>query len=644
MLGTSQTAAADPTKVCPLAAPYYEAIFDSFQNYNLKNAIFLAERLRYIQETDQNVCLLAECYLADNMPFKAYSVLKSAKGKRARYLLALSAMRINKLGEAEQALIADLPNKGAPSKASLDQVTNGAHGLFLLGQISERLGKKNQAIECYEKAFQKNPSLFVAFEKVNQLSSSKETIANSVAALKAKPVNASPVKMSHVIIKNFVMSAGRDKENSAATEGQPRRLIGSEPSFALSFQQKGLASSKHGTKPAGLTNELAQSVSSSLKKTSPRHKKRSTEFATRLGGVSSESNSLASSLALSQAHHGNLHGGSSTSAQFPDGFHMREHLAMIGVPYSNLLNQRITEALEEFLALKKPIDSDPWVLANIGRCYTEISNHTEAERFFRVCFEREPQRTENADYYSSCLWQLKRQVELSKLAFSMIENHFFASETWVAHANCYSLIQDHDSAITFLLRATQLDPLNSYANCLIGHEYVSKENFEKAREFYQKAIKLDSKNVRALFGLGSLELNAGKQQEAIDNFMNAIRINSQCSTFFTQLGIAYKHKRMFDDALTYFNKAEQINETEKINRFNKADVLFKLGRYKEAIVECRRVLNEAKESAVYCLLGQIYQKLGDMEEAHANFELAIKMDKKEASRIKQFISTLELKN
>jgi anaphase-promoting complex subunit 3 len=284
MLGTSATPGTDPTKVCPLAAQYYEAIFDSFQNYNLKNAIFLAERLRYIQETDQNICLLAECYLADNMPFKAYSVLKNAKGKRAKYLLALSAMRINKLSEAEQALVADLPNKGAPTKAALDQVTNGAHGLFLLGQISERLGKKNQAIECYEKAFQKNQTLFVAFEKVNQLSSSRETIANSLAVLKAKPTNTTPIKMSHVIIKNFVISAGRDKENAAAAEAQPKRLIGSEPSFALSFQQKGLGSSKHITKPIGISNELVQSVSSSLKKASPRSKKRSTEYVSRLGG------------------------------------------------------------------------------------------------------------------------------------------------------------------------------------------------------------------------------------------------------------------------------------------------------------------------------------------------------------------------
>lgn len=629
-------------KSSPGISAYYEAIFDSFQNYNMKNAVFLAERLRYVQESDQNICLLAECYLADNCPFKAYSVLKSVKGQRAKFLFALAATRINKLQEAEQALLSDLPpGKTHTQKINYELVINGAHGLYLLGQISERLGKKHQALECYENAFQRNQTLFAAFERINHLANTKDTTQKAVHVLRSRAQNPQPVKVTHSIIRNFVSLDSKDKENSVLAEPYGKRQSASDPTLALSFQQK--PPSKQGTKVANVFPQDPQNfsqVSSSLKKASPRSKKRSTEFSSKLIGIT-DSNSANNSVAFSQqpSHAQPPHG-----PQLPENFQLQDHLVMIGVPYSYLLNQRISEALEELLTLKKPLDSDPWVLANIGRCFTEVSNHLEAEKYFKACFEKEPHRTENADYYSSCLWQLKRQVELSKFAFSMVDNHFMAPETWVAHANCYSLIQDHDSAITFLLRATQLDPLNSYANCLIGHEYVSKENFEKAREYYQKAIKLDFKNVRALFGLGSLELNAGKHQEAIENFMNAIKINSQCSTFYTQLGIAYKHKRQFEDALIYFNKAEQINPNEKINRFNKADVLFKLGKYKEAIAECSSVLNEAKESAVYCLLGQIYQKVGETDKAHAHFELAIKMDKKEASKIKQFIAALELKN
>ena len=638
-----------------LLSQFYEAIFDSFQNYNLKNAVFLAERLRYIQENENNLCLLAECYLADNSPFKAYSVLKQVKGKRARFLFATAALRVNKLAEAEMALLPETNiQKGTSPKIPFEQVVNGAHGLYLLGQISERLGKKQQALECYEKAYQKNICLFAAFEKINQLSMSRETTVNALTVLKAKGNSQNPgSEITHSVLKNFLANGSREKENTVLVETfSNKKNPSSEGNFFHSFQQK-LAPKTSG-KTVNLmaqNQESVNGISSSMKKGSPKNKKRMNEYVTKqLPVVFSEGTSLSGSLTNSQfiqlgqtSSSVIQQGVGQTTILTPESTGIREYLATIGAPYYNLLSQNILQSLDEFKQLRRPMDSDPWVLANIGRCYTEVSNHVEAEKHFKLCFEKEPHRTENADYYSSCLWQLKRQIELPKFAFAMLENHYFTPETWIAHANCYSLVQDHDSAITYLLRATQIDPFNSYANCLIGHEYVNKENFEKAREFYQKAIKLDPKNVRALFGLGSLELNAGKFQESIDNFANAIKINNQCSTFYTQLGIAHKQRKNYEEALHYFNKAEEINESEKINRFNKADVLFKLGKFTDALRECRKVLNEAKESTVYFLLGQIYQKLGDVEEAHTNFELAIKMDKKEASKIKQVISTLEMR-
>jgi len=61
-----------------------------------------------------------------------------------------------------------------------------------------------------------------------------------------------------------------------------------------------------------------------------------------------------------------------------------------------------------------------------------------------------------------------------------LENHYFEPETWITLANCYSLNQDHESALKFLQRAIQLDPNNAYAYCLTGHEYSAKEEYDKA--------------------------------------------------------------------------------------------------------------------------------------------------------------------
>ena len=645
----------DQSKAGLLFSQFHEAIFDSFQNYNFKNAVFLAERLRNLQDNDNNTCLLAECYLTDNTPFKAYSVLKNCKSKRGRYLLAVAAFRINKMAEAETALTQENPNqKSSSTKLVLDNVINGSHGLYLLGQVSERLGKKSQALECYEKAFQKNPCLFGAFEKVNMLSASKETTQGVMSVLRRKPQSAVPSEIAHSVFKNVCQNVSREKENTGQAEATPNRKNQTLESnmFVGQHQKFQVKTFPKQTTVFAPTAEGGNVITTSLKKLSPKSKKKSTDPVGKLSfNNQTEPSLMGSTMAQSQfvtlASNSNsmINQQSNPVIAGPAELSsLQEYLFAVGVPYANLLCQNILSALEDFRGLKKPFDTDPWILANIGRCYTEISNHAEAEKYFKSCFEREPYRTENADYYSSCMWQLKRQIELPKFATLMLENHYFAPETWIAHANCYSLIQDHDSAITFLLRATQIDPFNSYANCLIGHEYVSKENFEKARDYYQKAIKLDFKNVRALFGLGSLELNAGKFQESIDNFNNAIKINNQCSTFYTQLGIAYKQKEAYEEALFQFNKAEEINPAEKINRFNKADVLFKIGKHHEALRECKRVLAEAKESTVYFLMGQINHKLGEIEEAHSNFEMAIKMDKKEASKIKKVIASLDLKD
>ena len=319
-------------------------------------------------------------------------------------------------------------------------------------------------------------------------------------------------------------------------------------------------------------------------------------------------------------------------------------LQSLASPYFKLLTQDPKEALREFKQFKKPTAIDPWVLACMGRCYTELSNHVEAEKYFKEAFTKELHRTECIDYYSSCLWHLKRNGDLTQFAFGCLERHFFAPETWVALANCYSLHQDSDAAIAFLNRAVQLDPLNSYAHCLLGHEFVGKENFEKARDFYQKAINLDPRNVRAFFGLGNLCLKTEKTDMAVDYFLNAVSINNNCSAFYTQLGICFMNKQDFQQAINYIKKGESLCPTDKCNKYNKCHVLYRLAKYGEALRECEILLRDVKEASIYTLLGQIQQKLGMNDLAHNSYMIAGNMDRKEAQKVKNLIDSLHREN
>ena len=69
------------------------------------------------------------------------------------------------------------------------------------------------------------------------------------------------------------------------------------------------------------------------------------------------------------------------------------------------------------------------------------------------CLKVEPYRLEGLEYYSSCLWQLKRQVELCWLSNYVLERNRFAPETWCVVGNCYSLQQEHETALRYFGRA-----------------------------------------------------------------------------------------------------------------------------------------------------------------------------------------------
>ena len=65
--------------------------------------------------------------------------------------------------------------------------------------------------------------------------------------------------------------------------------------------------------------------------------------------------------------------------------------------------------------------------------------YQEAEKYFARAFSLEPHRSEGVEYYSTCLWHLKKNVEATKLASDLLEKAFFSPETWVAVGNCFSM-------------------------------------------------------------------------------------------------------------------------------------------------------------------------------------------------------------
>lgn len=77
----------------------------------------------------------------------------------------------------------------------------------------------------------------------------------------------------------------------------------------------------------------------------------------------------------------------------------------------------------------------------------------------------------------------------------------------------------YEDAITYLLRADKEEPNNADINNLLGFSYRKLGKYDKANQYYQKALRIDPKHRGALEYLGELyvetnQLNKAKQQLA----------------------------------------------------------------------------------------------------------------------------------
>lgn len=70
------------------------------------------------------------------------------------------------------------------------------------------------------------------------------------------------------------------------------------------------------------------------------------------------------------------------------------------------------------------------------------------------------------------------------------------------------------------------------------------------------------------------------------------------------------------EALQWFEKSEQIDKENSLNKFQKANVLIALDRHEEALSVLLDLMNQVpKEAPIHIVIGKIYKKMGNVDRA-----------------------------
>ena len=112
------------------------------------------------------------------------------------------------------------------------------------------------------------------------------------------------------------------------------------------------------------------------------------------------------------------------------------------------------EALEMLEQLPASQYASGWAQQQIGRAHFEMADYVRARDVFCALHRAEPHRMEGLDLYSTTLWHLKKDVELSYVAQQATDFDKLSCESWCAAGNCFSLQKEHVVALTFFQRVS----------------------------------------------------------------------------------------------------------------------------------------------------------------------------------------------
>lgn len=284
----------------------------------------------------------------------------------------------------------------------------------------------------------------------------------------------------------------------------------------------------------------------------------------------------------------------------------------------------------------------PWVIAKQARLYFEKVQYDESLDYFEKLRRFDRYRQEDMEYYSTLLWHLQKDVDLTFLALDLVAMDRHSPQAWCAVGNALSLSRDTDNALKCFQRAVALDPALPYPYTLQAHEHVASDAYEHAQDCYRLALRADKRHYNAWYGLGMVFLRLGNNDLAKLHFQKAAGINPVNVVLICCIGMVLEKLNQPEASLAQYTRATELQPASALSLFKRARLLVKLGLYNDALADLDRLVGLAPdEASVHFLLGQIHKTLKNRTAAVREFTIALNLDPKGSHMIKEALEGME---
>ena len=139
----------------------------------------------------------------------------------------------------------------------------------------------------------------------------------------------------------------------------------------------------------------------------------------------------------------------------------------------------------------------------------------------------------------------------------------------------YLLDGNYNEAISELSTAASIDPKLTEAHNLLGVAYDKKGFNDRARESFERAVKMEE-DADTLNNLGFSLYQKGNYRAAVDRLKRAAKLAPQDERILNNLGLAYCRLGKIDEAYKAFSRAMgpltgNLNTAKMLERFGRED-------------------------------------------------------------------------
>lgn len=168
----------------------------------------------------------------------------------------------------------------------------------------------------------------------------------------------------------------------------------------------------------------------------------------------------------------------------------------------------------------------------------------------------------------------------------------------------------------FLLALMCLCVAVTFTACSTEHSVKTETKFS-----------VSTKNLQELLDDGDKNIRAGKYDDAIKNFNDAIEMNDQLIEPYNGRASAYFFKGDFDKAIADFNKAIELDPKYGEAYSNRGQCYAEKNENAKAMADFNKAIElNPNYDQVYVNRGAIYYNAGEKEKAIADFKKALELN------------------